>query len=538
MPYWPDVINDAVDAREPYDCQEPEEASALEDSQPVAAAVEDFQPMAEAVAAVEDSQPMAAAAAAVEDSQHIAGAEDSQPVEVEDSQPLTATVLEEDSQPRPETELDSLPPVFEDSQPCPETELDVLPPVFEDSQPRPETELDVLPSVPETEVPCTQPDPPQWAREDGEVKKEDDAPQVPSRAKPAAKHSAKPAASKTKAQPRKTGASQEHGNDLVEDKDGLKELPMVTREHQQAVKHQKDKTRKMDDAREAPHGPDGRDAEPKGRGRGRGRGPGRGTVKRPASRQPAKGQKQARMASPVHVVVSEESGTEERNGEECRKDLTCDFEAAADKSEVKKVRTKQHKGDTNNTNLPADKDKADKRKRPSTKGPKEGEEQHGKGARKAKAPEQMTDVPKAAKAARKVQEPKEVPSGGGQVLRKATFAGRYCPARDGIASARFLVIRKVFEEKVERKLTGSVSSCEAGPKSKCYLFCPDACKNGVPVFLYPTFSQVLMIKNHSRSLQLKWWNFVFPTVVEAKSNDEELVLSKVSAFLALDAVRR
>lgn len=90
----------------------------------------------------------------------------------------------------------------------------------------------------------------------------------------------------------------------------------------------------------------------------------------------------------------------------------------------------------------------------------------------------------------------EVLGGEGQVLRKATFAGRYCPSRDGIASARFLVIRKVFEEKVEGKLTGSVSSCE-----------------------------------------LKWWNFVFTTLVEAKCNDEELVLSKVNPFLALDDVR-
>jgi hypothetical protein len=49
--------------------------------------------------------------------------------------------------------------------------------------------------------------------------------------------------------------------------------------------------------------------------------------------------------------------------------------------------------------------------------------------------------------------------------------------------------------------------------------------------------QVLMIKYHPHSLQLKWWNFVFTTLVEAKCNDEELVLSKVNPFLALDDVR-
>jgi hypothetical protein len=164
------------------------------------------------------------------------------------------------------------------------------------------------------------------------------------------------------------------------------------------------------------------------------------------------------------VTVLENEG-EETNGEECRKDLARDFEAAAEKSA--KLRTQKDPVDTHKGIA---KDKPDKRKRPSTKDDvrKESDETHGKarkGACKADAPEEMPDVPKVTKAARKAKEPKEVPSGEGQVLRKATFAGRYCPSRDGIASARFLVIRKVFEEKVEGKLTGSVSSCEAGPKS-------------------------------------------------------------------------
>ena len=517
LPYWGDVIGDAIDGRGLYDCEDPEEEDSLLDSQPMAAAVADSKPMAAAVAAVEDSEAMAAA---IEDSQPMMAApveptaslgEDSQPVEVEDSQPLTATVLEEDSQPRPETELDSLPPVFDDSQPRPETELDALPPVcddsqprpeteldplppvfqdsqprpeteldplppvFQDSQPRPETELDVVPSVAETEVPCAQPDPPSET-EDGEDKRKMDEPttpkatipEVPSHAKkPAAKRSGKPAASKTKAKPRQTGASQtgqdqhEEGGNLEKDLEGLKDLPMVTREHQQAIKNQKNKTRRMDDARDAPRG---RDAEPKGRGRGRGRG--RGIAKRPASRKPAKGQKQARLASPVDATVTVlENEGEETNGEECRKDLARDFEAAAEKSA--KLRTQKDPVDTHKGIA---KDKPDKRKRPSTKDDvrKESDETHGKarkGACKADAPEEMPDVPKVTKAARKAKEPKEVPSGEGQVLRKATFAGRYCPSRDGIASARFLVIRKVFEEKVEGKLTGSVSSCEAGPKS-------------------------------------------------------------------------
>ena len=51
------------------------------------------------------------------------------------------------------------------------------------------------------------------------------------------------------------------------------------------------------------------------------------------------------------------------------------------------------------------------------------------------------------------------------------------------------------------------------------------------------FCKSYMIKYHPLSLQLKWWNFVFADLVEAKCNDEELVLSKVKPFLALDAVR-
>ena len=444
LPYWGDVIGDAIDGRGLYDCEDPEEEDSLLDSQPMAAAVADSKPMAAAVAAVEDSEAMAAA---IEDSQPMMAApveptaslgEDSQPVEVEDSQPLTATVLEEDSQPRPETELDSLPPVFDDSQPRPETELDALPPVcddsqprpeteldplppvFQDSQPRPETELDVVPSVAETEVPCAQPDPPSET-EDGEDKRKMDEPttpkatipEVPSHAKkPAAKRSGKPAASKTKAKPRQTGASQtgqdqhEEGGNLEKDLEGLKDLPMVTREHQQVIKNQKNKTRRMDDARDAPRG---RDAEPKGRGRGRGRG--RGIAKRPASRKPAKGQKQARLASPVDATVTVlESEGEETNGEECRKDLARDFEAAAEKSA--KLRTQKDPVDTHKGIA---KDKPDKRKRPSTKDDvrKESNETHGKarkGACKADAPEEMPDVPKVTKAARKAKEPKEVPS--------------------------------------------------------------------------------------------------------------------------------
>jgi len=67
------------------------------------------------------------------------------------------------------------------------------------------------------------------------------------------------------------------------------------------------------------------DTEPKGRGRGRGRG--RGIAKRPASRKPAKGQKQTKLASPVDATVTVESAGEETNAEECKKDLASDFEA-------------------------------------------------------------------------------------------------------------------------------------------------------------------------------------------------------------------
>ena len=436
LPLWHDVISDAVTGRGLYECEEPEEAPSFEDSQ--SAALEDSQPTAAAAAAVEDSQPIMAAPV----EPMASPGEDSQPVEVEDSQPLTATVLEED---------------------CRQTELDSLPPVFDDAQPRPETELDELPSVPEREVPCTQPDPP-LETEDGEDKTKDEPTtpkattnQVPK--KPAAKRSAKPTAIKTKAEPRQTGASQkEQGDNVENESEDLKDLPMVTREHQQAIKTQKDKTKKMDDAREASRG------EPKGRGRGRGRG--RGIAKRPASRKPAKGKKQPRLASPVEAPVFVDSESEGTDGEECKKDLTSDFEAAADKSAKLPAKT-EDQVDTN-------KGKPDKRKRPSTKDDASKGKAARKVARKVKEPkenEPKEKKPKEKKPKEKEPEPKEAECEKG-TQRKATFAGRYCPARDGIASARFLVIRKVFEEKIERMLTGSVSSFEAGPKSKSICFTP------------------------------------------------------------------
>ena len=223
--------------------------------------------------------------------------------------------------------------------------------------------------------------------------------------------------------------------------DEIKELPMVTREAQQAQKKLKANVGKMDAAEEPKTGRIG--------------GGKNQVLKRPAAKPAANRGKQsnanpkAQPASQEVEMVESDSDREEG----CKKNLSQEFAAAADLPKEKQDK-KSRASAPSKTEQP--KPKAQTRKREiQTEMHKEPEQM--KKPRKEK--QQKTD-----KTGDKTEKDQKTEGEDTKEKVKATFAGRRCPAENEDAIKRFQVIKKVFQEAILPKVHGPISALEATDK--------------------------------------------------------------------------
>ena len=243
--------------------------------------------------------------------------------------------------------------------------------------------------------------------------------------------------------------------------DDLKDLPMITREAQQAQKAKKAKVSKMDG--EAPE-KGGKRSAPK--------------AKADKPKRQRKADPSAEKEEVTETVEIEDDGEEEEGLEleGCRKDLSQDFEAAAETQPPKrrvsaakaKAKSRQDKSKLEEKDKvkgkgkAADQEKgkggkvADKEK---GKGGKVADKEKGKGKVADKKKDKLTDKNKD-KVADEHKE--EVEPADDKPKGKSTFAGRYCPSENEEAIQRFNVIKKVFQESILPKVSGPTSSLEAG----------------------------------------------------------------------------
>lgn len=244
----------------------------------------------------------------------------------------------------------------------------------------------------------------------------------------------------------------------------VKELPMVTREAQQAAKNAKDKVDKMDAAEAAPKVPKETAKAPPKRAKAAAKKaaakkaaaqkppPKNASAKKVAAKAKALMKRPSARAEPVEVEAEEEPVdggeiSDDDDEDKCKKNLAETFEAAVDEPEPSKKRPgRAAKTEEEEPNKEEDVPKKKKRR-----GKKEQVQET------SCLPEQATETKD-----KEMEKDAAADDGSGaQGTRKLTFAGRYPPKR-AAEMQRFNVIRKVFEENIEPKLVGSVTSLEAG----------------------------------------------------------------------------
>ena len=240
----------------------------------------------------------------------------------------------------------------------------------------------------------------------------------------------------------------------------LKELPMITREAQQAQKQKADKVAKMDGKRgdEGKVPQDGRKrANPK-----------------PKDEKPKRSKKAAAPAGKAEVpeTVVEIEDEDGEDSKSCKKDLSEEFEAAAEETRTRKRKPSEPKAKAKSSRRKLDKTEVADKEREENEGKvsgkdngkvadKKAENKKGKVTDKTKG--KVTDSNKG-KVTDKTQGKDE--TGEDKPKGKSTFAGRYCPAENEEAIQRFNVIKKVFQEAILPKVSGPISSLEAGNGNK------------------------------------------------------------------------
>ena len=518
---WEDTIVDAITNSGAYKPEEPapilvEESQPMEepevgasDSQQVEAS-QVFEPAELAVPdseQVEASQVFEPAEMAVPDSQQLEASQVLQHAElaVPDSQPLEASqVLQPAELAVPDSEQ------VEASQVLQPAEMAVP-----DSQP---LEAPQVLQPAEPVIPETQPDSPTSVAITPTVLEE--TPQEPKPKEPPAEETkpTKPSAAKTKAVKKKQDPEDQEAEnkkveskevEIEEDEDEVKELPMVRREDQQVMKGCKAKIAKMDAAAsKEPETKEGDGGSKPGRGRGRGR----GIRKRPAASQSAKEEPD----EDAELIQSDDESTKEN--------LESKFEAAAD--DVNPPKTKK-----------ARKAKDAKSEEPKSSKETKPKESKAKVAAKKPAPKDTPEPEPDLKAKAEKKRKSKTPEKAEKVeappakAAKVTFAGRRCPAENEDAIQRFNIIKKVFQENIQPKLTGAISSLEATNKTKRFF------KTLQNIFKHICKTKSIIGLNFEAALQLSWWRFVFKSLQSADSCDEEIAFEKVKPFLASETVR-
>ena len=219
--------------------------------------------------------------------------------------------------------------------------------------------------------------------------------------------------------------------------EGLKDLPMVTREAQQAQKKHKTTVSRMDAAEEAKTTAKSGGRKDK-------------VFKRPSAkakasssrRQQSPAKPPAEPANPEVEMVESDS-----DDKEVCKNLEQEFAEAAETAEVKpKGRNGKRKGET-------DKEKPEEKTKKIPRKEK---------TEKAEKIEKTTE--------KKSEKPQKTEKTEGEETRK-TFAGRRCPAENEDAIKRFQVIKKVFQEQILPKVQGPISALEARDINQKKLSC-------------------------------------------------------------------